>query len=240
LRAKSYKPAPIAVGTNTDPYQPIEREYKVMRECLEVLQRFNHPLTIVTKGTLIERDIDILADMAKRNLVHVGVSVTTLDSDVARKMEPRVPQPARRLLVIKRLSEAGIPVRAMAAPLVPGLTDHEGEAILKAGQEAGAVVASWVMLLLPREVADLWRDWLAEHYPDRFNRVMEKVRAMHGGADYSPEWGKRMRGEGVYAEFVAQRMKIAMRRLGLDQKLEPLRTDLFAVPLAKGDQMSLF
>jgi DNA repair photolyase len=240
LRAKSYQVAPIALGTNTDPYQPIEREYKVMREILEVLSAFNHPLTIVTKGTLIERDIDILAPMAAKGLVKVGISVTTLDAELSRKMEPRVPAPKRRLSVIRALSQAGIPVRVMASPMVPGLTDHELEAILEAARDAGATNATWIMLRLPREVAELWRDWLQEHYPDRFNRVMTKVREMHGGQDYSPEWGKRMRGEGVYAELVNRRFKLAVQRLGLNNQTTPLECGLFTPPLRNGDQMSLF
>jgi DNA repair photolyase len=240
LRAKGYRAAPMAFGTNTDPYQPIEREYQVMRECLEVLAACHHPVTIVTKGTLIERDIDLLAPMAAKGLVHVGVSITTLDPDLARRMEPRVPRPERRLLVIKRLAEAGIPVRVMVAPVVPGLTDPEAEKILEAARDAGATAASWIMLRLPREVSGLWRDWLEEHYPARVNRVMEKVREMHGGADYSPDWGKRMRGEGTYAELFAARMTIALRRLGLSGHQKPLRSDLFVPPAEDSRQLSLF
>ena len=160
LSARSYKVATLAIGTNTDPYQPCERDHGIMRACLEVLREFNHPVAIVTKGTLIERDIDILSDMAARGLVRVGVSVTTLDADLSRRMEPRVPVPARRLATIKRLSDAGIPVRIMTSPLVPGLTDHELEALLAAGVEAGADAASWIMLRLPLEVAPLFQEWL--------------------------------------------------------------------------------
>ena len=240
LRRKGYRPAVMAIGTNTDPYQPIERRYRVMREVLEVLAAFNHPVGIVTKGTGIERDIDLLAPMAAAGLAQVGVSVTTLDAGLARRMEPRVPAPARRLATIRRLSEAGVPVRVMVAPVVPGLTDPELEAILSAAKEAGARSAGWVMLRLPLEVAPLFRDWLSEHYPDRFNRVMGKVREMHGGQDYSPEWGKRMRGEGTYADLIAQRFRLATRRLGLDTPLPALRTDLFAPPPRAGDQLSLF
>ena len=240
LRKKGYRPAVMAIGTNTDPYQPIEGRYRVMRELLEVLAAFNHPVGIVTKGTGVERDIDILAPMAAQGLASVGVSVTTLDAGLARAMEPRVPAPARRLAAIRRLGDAGIPVRVMVAPVIPGLTDPEIEAILAAAKEAGARAAGWVMLRLPLEVAPLFRDWLAEHYPDRFNRVMGKVREMHGGQDYSPEWGKRMRGEGIYAELVAQRFVLAKRRLGLDAPLPALRCDLFAPPARPGDQLSLF
>lgn len=194
LSARSYKVATLAIGTNTDPYQPCERDHQLMRRCLEVLQAFNHPVAIVTKGAMIERDIDILADMATRGLVRVGMSVTTLDADLSRRMEPRVPAPARRLATIRRLSEAGIPVRIMTSPLVPGLTDHELEALLAAGREAGADAASWIMLRLPREVSELWQDWLQEHEPDRAAKVMARLREMHGGRDYDPRWGHRMRG----------------------------------------------
>jgi DNA repair photolyase len=240
LRRKSYRPAVMAIGTNTDPYQPIEGRYGVMREVLEVLAAFNHPVAIVTKGTGIERDLDLLVPMAAAGLVSVGVSVTTLDAGLARKMEPRVPAPARRLATIRRLADAGVPVRVMVAPVIPGLTDPELEAILAAAKAAGARAASWIMLRLPREVAPLFRDWLGEHYPDRFGKVMGKVREMHGGQDYSPEWGKRMRGEGIYADLVARRFQIAARRLGLDGKLPPLRADRFAPPPRAGDQLSLF
>lgn len=240
LRAKSYRPEVMAIGTNTDPYQPIEGRYRVMREVLEVLSAFNHPVGIVTKGSGIERDIDILAPMAAKGLAFVGVSVTTLDRDLARRMEPRVPTPERRLITVRRLAEAGIPVRLMVAPVVPGLTDPELESILEAGARAGARSASWVMLRLPREVSPLFRDWLSEHYPARFNRVMGKLREMHGGQDYSADWGKRMRGEGVHAALIAQRFRLAARRLGLDRPPAKLRTDLFRPPPRAGDQLSLF
>ncbi|MCA0996401.1 PA0069 family radical SAM protein [Salipiger pacificus] len=240
LRAKGYDVAPLAIGTNTDPYQPIERDRCIMRACLEVLSEFNHPVAIVTKGTLIERDIDILSDMAARGLVRVGISVTTLDADLSRRMEPRVPAPARRLATIQRLSAAGIPVRVMASPMVPALTDPELESILTAGAEAGASAASWIMLRLPREVAPLWRAWLEEHYPGRAARVMARLREMHGGQDYSARWHSRMRGEGTYAQLIAQRFDKAVRRLGLDAAQPALRCDLFRAPPRAGDQLSLF
>ncbi|WP_353472279.1 PA0069 family radical SAM protein [Salipiger sp. H15] len=240
LRAKRYAPAPLAIGTNTDPYQPIERDRGIMRACLEVLRDFRHPVAIVTKGTLIERDIDILSDMAAEGLARVGISVTTLDADLARRMEPRVPSPARRLETIRRLSAAGIPVRVMASPMVPALTDPELEKILEAGAEAGACSASWIMLRLPLEVAPLWRAWLEEHYPGRAGRVMARLREMHGGQDYSAEWHRRMRGEGTYAQLIAQRFDKAVRRLGLDAEQPPLRCDLFRAPPRAGDQLSLF
>jgi len=240
LRAKSYRVAPLAIGTNTDPYQPIERDHRLMRECLEVLQAARHPVAIVTKGALIERDLDILSDMAADGLVRVGISVTTLDPDLSRRMEPRAPRPERRLQTVRRLSSAGVPVRIMASPLVPALTDCELEAILAAGEEAGAVAATWSMLRLPLEVAVLWQEWLAEHYPDRAERIMNHLRDMHGGQVYSAKWFTRMRGEGPYAEIVAARFRRAARVLGLDKALPPLRCDLFAAPSVSGDQLSLF
>lgn len=240
LRARRYRVAPIAVGTNTDPYQPIETQHRIMRACLKVLARFHHPVAIVTKGALIERDIDILAPMAAQGLVRVGVSLTTLNADLSRRMEPRAPAPERRLRCIRRLVRAGIPVRLMTSPIVPGLTDHEIEALLAAGAAAGADAASWIMLRLPREVSDLWQDWLAEHEPGRAAKVMARLREMHGGKDYDARWGHRMRGEGPYAQMLGQRFAAAARRLGLDRPTAPLCCDLFAAPARSGDQLSLF
>lgn len=240
LAAKSYKVATLAMGTNTDPYQPIEKRYGVTRAMLEVLREARHPVGIVTKGTLILRDLDILSEMARDRLVRVGISVTTLDPVLSRRMEPRAPAPAKRLEVIRRLSEAGVEVRIMTSPVVPGLTDHEIEALLEAGAQAGAVAASWIMLRLPLEVSQLFRDWLEEHYPDRAGRVMARVREMHGGKDYDAQWGKRMRGEGHHAQMIGQRFARAARRLGLDRALPPLRCDLFRTPVPRGAQMDLF
>ncbi len=240
LRRKSYRCDVIAIGTNTDAYQPIEKERRVMRGILEVLHRFRHPVGIATKGTLVERDTDILAEMAQAGLARVGMSVTTLQTDLARKMEPRVPSPARRLQAIERLSKAGIPVRVMVSPIVPGLTDHEIEDIVSAARDAGAVAASMIPLRLPLEVSQLWQDWLAEHYPERVGRVMSKLRDMHGGKDYDAEFGKRMRGEGIWADLLQQRFARAIRSARMAEKLPPLRTDLFEVPLAHGDQLALF
>ena len=240
LRARGYKVAPIAIGTNTDPYQPIERQYRITRACLGVLDRFNHPVAVVTKGALIEEDLDLLAGMAARGLAKVGVSITTLDATLARRLEPRAPSPARRLEVIRRLSAVGVPVRLMVSPVVPGLTDTEIEAILAAGQDAGAEAASWIMLRLPREVSALFQDWLAAHYPARAGRVMNRLREMHGGRDYAADWHHRMRGQGVHARMIARRFDLAARRLGLDAAQPALRCDLFEVPLARGAQMALF
>ncbi|MEX0287158.1 MAG: PA0069 family radical SAM protein [Paracoccaceae bacterium] len=240
LRGRRYEVAPIAIGTNTDPYQPIERDWRIMRKCMEVLRDFNHPVGVVTKGTLIERDIDILAPMAAQGLVRVGVSVTTLDAELSRRMEPRAPTPARRLQTIQRLTQAGIPVRIMTSPIVPGLTDHELEALLEAGRAAGADTATWIMLRLPQEVSPLWQEWLEEHEPGRAGRIMARLREMHGGKEYDARWGHRMRGEGHYAQMIATRFERAARKLGLDGEVPPLRTDLFQPPLRAGDQLSLF
>lgn len=240
LSARRYEVRPIAIGTNTDPYQPIEGSHRIMRGILEVLSQFNHPVTITTKGAMIERDIDILSDMAARGLVQVGVSVTTLKRDLSRRMEPRVPDPARRLAAIARLAEAGIAVRVMVSPVIPGLTDHELEAILKAAQGAGARAASWIMLRLPYGVSELFQQWLADACPGQAEKVMARVREAHGGKDYDARWGRRMRGEGPYAALIDQRFRIALARLGLDQPLPPLRCDIFRVPPRPGDQLSLF
>ncbi len=240
LRAKSYRPAVIAIGTNTDPYQPIERDHRIMRRILEVLYDYRHPVAIVTKGTLIERDADILGEMGRLGLARVGISVTTLDPRVARTMEPRVPSPKRRLQTIRRLTEAGCPVRVMVSPVVPALTDHEAEAILSEAADAGAVAASWIMLRLPREVSPLFREWVEAHFPDRAARIMGRVRELHGGQDYDPDWGKRMTGQGIFADLFAHRFEIAIRRLGLDREMPDLRTDLFRLPPRAGDQLSLF
>jgi len=240
LARASYVPKTIAIGTNTDPYQPIERDREIMRELMKVLAAHHHPVAIVTKGTLITRDIDILAPMAAKGLLRVGISVTTLDPKTSRLMEPRCPAPQQRLDVIKRLSDAGIPVRAMVSPVVPALTDHELEAILTACAESGAVAASSIVLRLPQEVSGLFQDWVATHYPDRAARIMARGRELHGGEKYDPAFGKRMTGQGKWAELIKQRFQLACRRLGLDRGLPKLRTDLFAVPPKAGDQLSLF
>ncbi|MCO6382327.1 PA0069 family radical SAM protein [Oceanicola sp. 502str15] len=240
LRSPSYKVAPIAMGTNTDPYQPIERTHRITRQMLEVLRAHNHPVGIVTKGSLIERDLDILGDMGWEGLARVGISITTLDAGLARKMEPRVPSPARRLKMIERLAGAGVQVRVMASPMIPGLTDHEMEKILEAARDAGAVAASYIVLRLPREVSPLFRDWLEAAVPERASRVMARVREMHGGRDYDPEWGRRMKGQGTHAALLSHRFEVASRRLGLKRNLPALRCDLFRVPPAPGDQLSLF
>src|SRR5262245_44550440 len=196
LAASDYEPRMIAIGTNTDPYQPIERERKIMRGILEVLERAGHPVGIVTKSPLVVRDADILARMAKRNLAKVALSVTTLDAKLARTMEPRAPTPARRLEAIKRLSEAGIPTTVMVAPVIPALNDSEIEKILDSAAHAGAKEASYVLLQLPLEVRDLFREWLLANHPDRYRHVFTLIREMRGGKDYDSQWGTRMKGTG--------------------------------------------
>jgi DNA repair photolyase len=240
LRRPTYRAAPLAIGTNTDPYQPVEREHGLMREVLAVLAAFRHPVWITTRGTLIERDIDLIAPMAADGLASVSISVTTLDEDLARKMEPRAPSPKRRLQIIRRLTEAGIPVRIQVSPLIPALTDHELEAVMAAGRDAGASAANSIPLRLPLEVAELFRAWLQATVPDRADRVMGRVRELHGGRDYDPEFGTRMRGQGLWADLIQRRADVARKRLGLDAGLPALRADLFRVPLQLGDQLSLF
>ncbi|MDW4548571.1 PA0069 family radical SAM protein [Defluviimonas sp. D31] len=236
----SYRARPIAFGTNTDPYQPIEARYRIMRAILQVMSDWNHPVTLVTRGALVERDLDLLAGMARRGLVQVGISVTTLDPGLARRMEPRAPAPARRLAMIRALAAAGVPVRVMVAPVIPVLTEPEMERILAAAAEAGARAASWILLRLPNEVAELFRDWLARAEPGRAAHVMNKLREMRGGRDYDPDWDRRMRGEGIHADLIARRFAVATKRLGLAEGLPPLDCGAFAPPPRPDDQLSLF
>ena len=240
LRRPSYKVAPVAIGTNTDPYQPIERDHGIMRQILQVLSDFRHPVWLTTRGTTIERDIDLISTMAAQQLAVAAVSVTTLDEGLARKMEPRAPSPKRRLEIIRRLSQAGVPVRIQVSPLIPGLTDHELEAVMEAGRDAGARAANCIPLRLPLEVAGLFRDWLDATVPGRAAHVMGRVRELHGGKEYDPEWGKRMRGEGLWADLIHRRADVARKRLGLDETHPDLRCDLFAPPPKAGDQLTLF
>ncbi|MGN6776367.1 PA0069 family radical SAM protein [Rhizobium sp.] len=239
LAKPGYKPRVIAIGTNTDPYQPIEKEWRIMRQILEVLNRANHPVAIVTKSALVMRDIDILKEMAAKNLVRVGVSVTTLDRKLARTMEPRAATPPRRLEAIQALNEAGIRTAIMVAPIIPALNDHEIERILDAGKTAGAQEASYVILRLPLEVSPLFRDWLLQHYPDRYRHVMSLIRSMRGGKDYDAEFGKRMKGAGPYAWQISRRFEMATRRLELTRRNIALRDDLFVPPDGSGVQLSL-
>jgi DNA repair photolyase len=240
LAARSYVPKTIALGAVTDPYQPIDRDYRVTREILEVLDRANHPVGIVTKSALVVRDIDILQRMAARDLVKVALSVTTLDGKVARAMEPRAATPSRRLDAIRQLTAAGIPAQVMVAPIIPGLNDHEIEEILQAAREAGAQDAGYVLLRLPLELKDLFREWLTTEFPDRAKRVISILKTMHGGKDYDPTFGLRQRGSGPYADQIAARFRLALQRLGMNKRHLKLRTDLFRAPVPKGGQMKLF
>ncbi len=239
----SYKCRTIAMGTNTDPYQPVERRLAITRRILEVLSRFDHPVALVTKSDLIVRDLDILAPMAERKLAAVGVSVTTLERDLARKLEPRAPTPEKRLAAIRRLAEAGIPVTVMAAPVIPGLNDHELERVIETAAKAGAGAANFLLLRLPGEVKELFTEWLEMHAPLKAARVLGLVRDCRGGALYQSQWGIRARGTGVYAETIAKRFHIARKRAGLAEASaaeSELRTDLFKPPPQQRDQLALF
>ncbi len=243
LRAELGKPgyacAPLALGTNTDPYQPIEREWQITRRVLEVLAERRHPVSIVTKNALVERDIDLLADLARDRLALVFISVTTLDPDIARKMEPRASSPRRRLQAIRRLNEAGIPCGVMAAPVIPFLTDAELEKILEAACEHGARHAGYTLLRLPYELKDLFKDWLAVNYPLKAEHVMSRLRGMRGGRENDPNFGSRFRGEGLFSELLSQRFHKACDRLGLNREELELDTSLFRPP-SKNGQMDLF
>ncbi|OYX29265.1 MAG: radical SAM protein, partial [Caulobacterales bacterium 32-69-10] len=225
---------------NTDPYQPIERQLGITRAVLEVLDRFNHPMSIITKSALIARDADILGAMARRGLAKAYVSITTLDRALARAMEPRAATPERRLWAVAELAKAGVPVGVGFAPAIPGLNDHEMEAVLERAAQAGAASAMFVALRLPLEIKDLFREWLESERPDRAKRVMSLVRQMRGGKDYDTQWGSRMTGQGVYAELIAKRFAVATARLGLNLERRPLRLDLFKVPPVEKPQMELF
>jgi DNA repair photolyase len=229
----------MAMGTNTDPYQPIEREHRITRSILEVLDRAGHPVGIVTKSALVVRDIDILARMASRGLVKVAISVTTLDRRIARKMEPRAATPPKRIEAIRALAEAGVPVAVMTAPIVPAINDSEIERILAAARDAGATEAGYVLLRLPYELKDLFREWLATEFPDRAQRAINVLRSMHGGKDYTPQWRVRQRGRGPYAEQISARFRFATKRLGLNARNARLRTDLFRRPTPQGGQLPL-
>ena len=239
LAHPGYRCRPIALGSNTDPYQPVERRLRVTRSILELLHECSHPLTIVTKSALVERDLDLLAPMAARGLVRVALSVTTLNVELARRMEPRATAPRRRLRAIQRIAAAGVPVGVMFAPVIPAINDHELEGVLSAAAAAGAESAGYVMLRLPLEVAGLFEDWLRQHYPERCEGVLRMVRELHGGALYRSRFGARMRGTGNYAELTATRFHAACRRLKLNRGLglgpessrrRPLRDDLFQAP----------
>jgi DNA repair photolyase len=230
LAKPDYRCQPLALGTNTDPYQPVERRLEITRQILEVLGRCRHPATIVTKSAAVVRDLDLLVPMADQNLIRVAISVTTLNGDLARRLEPRAAAPHRRLQAVRQLSEAGVPTAVMVAPIIPALTDHEIERILEGAANAGAGSAGYVLLRLPHEVKELFESWLEAHAPDRASHVLSVVRQCRGGQLYDATFGRRMRGEGPYAQLIGQRFARAKRRLGLAADREPLRTDLFTPP----------
>jgi DNA repair photolyase len=240
LSAPGYVPRTIAIGTNTDPYQPIERKYQVMRGILEVLERAGHPVGIVTKSALVLRDLDILSRMAQRNLVKVAISVTTLDAKLARVMEPRATTPARRLEALRRLSEAGVPTAVMVAPIIPAINDAEIERVLDAAVFAGVKNAGYVLLRLPLELRDLFREWLKEHFPDREQHVFRLIRELRGGKDYDSTWGKRMTGTGPYAWMIGRRFETACENRGLNRNKVVLTTEYFRPPRPRAEQLDLF
>lgn len=232
-----YRCQPLTIGVNTDAYQPIEREYRITRSVLELCSECDHPVTLITKSALIERDIDILAPMARRSLAHVTLSITTLDQNLTRYSEPRTSAPARRLLAVKRLSEAGIPVNVNIAPVIPFLTDHELEAIMEAAVENGATSAFYNLVRLPWEVKDIFRAWLEERFPLKAAHVMSRINEMREGRDNDPNFGTRMTGTGLWAELLRQRYEKACKRLGLDKREEPaLDCTLFRPPSLHGQQ----
>ena len=239
ISAPRYKVAPIALGTMTDIYQPIERRLRLGRQVIELLGAFGHPFMLTTRGALVMRDADLLGALAARNLVHVAITLTTLDERLARALEPRAPAPGTRLRMIRRLSEAGVPVSVSVAPVIPALTDEGIEAVLEAAAEAGARHASWVILRLPGELRMLFAEWLEARLPLRAARVLRRLEEMHGGRIYDPRWGRRMGGTGVHARLIGQRFALAARRLGLDRPLPRLSCDAFRVP-GRGRQLSLF
>ncbi|HEY1414837.1 MAG TPA: PA0069 family radical SAM protein [Caulobacteraceae bacterium] len=230
LARPGYRVGSIHIGGNTDPYQPSERRLAVTRQIIEVLERASHPFSIITKSALIMRDAELIGRMGKRNLSRAAVSITTLDRKLARAMEPRAATPTRRLNAVTALAAEGTPISVMFAPVIPGLNDHEMEAVMESAAAAGAVSAGYVVLRLPREIKDLFREWLETDFPDRAAKVMSLVRQMRGGRDYDPEWGRRMKGEGPIAQMLGQRFAIARRRFGLDRTLPPLDVSQFRRP----------
>ena len=240
LSAPGYVPKIMAIGTNTDPYQPIERRYKIMRGILEVLERAGHPVGIVTKSTLVLRDLDILARMAQRDLVKVAISVTTLDAKLARTMEPRAPTPPRRLETLRQLVKAGIPTSVLVAPIIPALNDAEIERILEAVAAAGVRNAGYVLLRLPLEVLDLFREWLIENYPDRYRHVFKLIRDTRGGKDYDSTFGKRQTGTGPIAWMIGRRFEVACERLGFNKTSAKTTTEHFRPPRPQAEQLDLF
>jgi DNA repair photolyase len=240
LSAPDYSPKTIAIGTNTDPYQPIERRYQIMRRILEVLDRAGHPVGIVTKSALVLRDLDILTRMAKRDLVKVAISVTTLDPKLARVMEPRASTPPRRLGALRELVKAGVPASALVAPVIPAINDAEIERILEAIAETGARHAGYVLLRLPLELKDLFREWLIENFPDRYRHVINLIRETRGGKDYDSSWGKRMTGSGPIAWMIGRRFEVACERLGFNLTSVKTTTEHFRPPRPSAEQLDLF
>jgi DNA repair photolyase len=240
LSKPRYVPEVIHIGGNTDPYQPIEKKLRVTREVIETLERFGHPFSIITKSALITRDVDVMGRMAQRNLVRATVSITTLDRRLARAMEPRAATPERRIEAIAKLAQAGVPVGVGFAPAIPGLNDHEMEAVLERAAQAGATSAMYVALRLPLEIKDLFREWLQDARPDRAARVMSLVRQMRGGKDYDANWATRMKGEGPIAELMRARFVTACRRFGLNERRIELDESRFRIPPKAGDQLALF
>lgn len=239
LAKPGYRPLPIALGINTDSYQPIERDYKITREVLELLLECRHPVSFVTKGALITRDLDLLALMAKQNLVSVYLSVTTLDNKLSAKLEPRASAPHTRLKTIRALQEVGVPVGVLVAPVIPMITDRDLEHILEAAHEAGATSAGYVLLRLPHELKQIWREWLELHYPERAKHVMSLMQQMHGGKDYDGSFGSRMRGQGPFADLIAQRFAKAHKRLGFG-RLNALDCSRFVPPRKQSPQIEMF
>ena len=240
LSAPGYSPKTIAIGTNTDPYQPIERRYQIMRRILEVLDRAGHPVGIVTKSALVLRDLDILTRMAKRDLVKVAISVTTLDANLARVMEPRASTPPRRLGALRELVKAGVPASALVAPIIPAINDAEIERILEAVAQAGVRHAGYVLLRLPFELKDLFREWLIENFPDRYRHVINLIRETRGGKDYDSTWGKRQTGSGPIAWMIGRRFEVACERLGFNLTSVKMTTEHFRPPRPSAEQLDLF
>jgi DNA repair photolyase len=242
LAKPGYVPRTIMLGANTDPYQPVERDLRVTRSVLEVLARTRHPVSIISKSAMVLRDLDLLTDMSKDDLVTVSISITTLSAETKRTLEPRTASPQARLRTLRQLNAAGVPSGVMVAPVIPAITDHEMESILGEAASAGAQWAGYVLLRLPYEVKDLFRDWLVEHFPDRATHVMTLLNDMRGGRDNDPNFGSRMRGAGPMAELIRNRFRIACKRLDLDHQKRHIQrpTNLFRQPLVESLQMRLF
>ena len=246
LARRGYQCDVLALGANTDPYQPVERQARITRAILEVLSEHQHPVSIVTKSNLVLRDADILADMAARNLASVHVSITTLDRALARRLEPRAPTPARRLEAVEALTRAGVPAAVLVSPVIPALNDADIERVLEAAARAGARAASYILVRLPLEIKDLFAEWLDAHYPDRARRVLDLIRDTRDGKLYQSAFGTRMRGTGPYAALIARRFEVAARRLGLAARMPPLDRARFCQPTSSssnpepGPQLTLF